>query len=63
MDISSTSDIAVLSMALSQSSATENVSIALTKKVMEDGSQNSQTIVNMMDALDESLGSNIDVRA
>lgn len=56
-------DIGALSIEMHQSSLSQAVNIALLKKVMDTGEENSKTLIKDMQTLaDPNLGRNIDVR-
>ncbi|QPQ29796.1 YjfB family protein [Lysinibacillus sp. JNUCC 51] len=55
-------DIAGLSMAMNQATLMQNVSLAVTKQAMEMQQQNSQQLVEMLDAPHPTAGHTIDVQ-
>ncbi|MFF2796109.1 YjfB family protein [Lysinibacillus xylanilyticus] len=55
-------DIAGLSMAMNQTSLMQNVSLAVTKQAMEMQQQNSEQLVEMLDAPHPTAGHTIDVQ-
>lgn len=55
-------DIASISTAISQSNLGEQVGIAVTKKVMDDSTNNAQNLIKMMElSVNPNLGSKLDV--
>ena len=54
-------DIAALSMSLSQQQLMQNVSLAVTKQVMEVQQQTTDQLVEMIDAQHPTLGQSIDI--
>lgn len=57
-------DIAALSISMSQSQLSQNVSLALMRKVMDTSTVNSQQLIKMMElSANPDLGSNIDLKA
>lgn len=57
-------DIASLSSFMSQSKVSQTVSIALTKKILDNASENAQTMLQTMEAgMNPNLGVHLDVRA
>ncbi|WP_084552379.1 YjfB family protein [Bacillus cihuensis] len=55
-------DIAALSIGMSQASLSQNVGIALTKKVMDSSQQNAVQMVEMLQAPHPNLGHSIDLK-
>ncbi|TDY10468.1 UNVERIFIED_CONTAM: putative motility protein YjfB-like [Lysinibacillus xylanilyticus] len=55
-------DIAGLSMAMNQATLIQNVSLAVTKQAMEMQQQNSEQLVEMLDAPHPTAGHTIDVQ-
>ncbi|WP_419392634.1 YjfB family protein [Cytobacillus praedii] len=56
-------DIAALSIGMNQATLKQNVSIALTKKVMESTEQNSAELIKMLETSHPTLGKSIDLKA
>ncbi|KAB2331063.1 YjfB family protein [Bacillus mesophilum] len=56
-------DIAALSIALSQSSASQSAGILLTKKALDTAEGNSTQLLKMIEAPHPNLGGTIDVKA
>lgn len=56
-------DIAALSIMKSQASLSQQVSLAITKKIMDTSIANSQDIIKMMElSVNPNLGSKLDVK-
>lgn len=56
-------DIATTSINLKQSTLSQNVSIALTKKIMDNANESAQSLLKVMETnTNPNLGSNLDVR-
>ncbi|MFJ6208199.1 YjfB family protein [Lysinibacillus sp. NPDC092081] len=55
-------DIAALSMAMNQANLMQNVSLAVTKQAMEMQQQNTEQLVEMLDAPHPTAGHTIDVQ-
>ncbi|WP_427108353.1 YjfB family protein [Lysinibacillus xylanilyticus] len=55
-------DIAGLSMTMNQATLMQNVSLAVTKQAMEMQQQNSEQLVEMLDAPHPTAGHTIDVQ-
>ncbi|MED3575110.1 YjfB family protein [Cytobacillus praedii] len=56
-------DIAALSIGMNQATLKQNVSIALTKKVMKSTEQNSAELIKMLETSHPTLGKSIDLKA
>ncbi|MGG3797639.1 YjfB family protein [Metabacillus fastidiosus] len=56
-------DIAALSIGMNQASLSQNISIALVKKVMTTAEQNSDGLIKMLEASHPTLGKTIDLKA
>ena len=56
-------DIAALSINMSQSSLSQQVSTALCKKILDSTKENGQNLINTILSTNPNLGSNIDTRA
>lgn len=59
----SLSAISNSSMALNQSSLAQDVDVAITKKILDESNQSSESVIAMMDNLNPNLGKNLDTRA
>lgn len=57
-----TLDIAALSIGVNQASLSQNVSIALAKKVMETSQQSNEQLLKTLEAPHPNLGKSLDVR-
>ncbi|MFW7187133.1 YjfB family protein [Lysinibacillus sp. BNK-21] len=55
-------DIAALSMAMNQATLMQNVSLAVTKQAMEMQQQNTEQLVEMLDAPHPAAGHTIDIQ-
>lgn len=55
-------DIAALSIGMSQASLSQNVGIALTKKVMESSQQNAVQMIEMLQVPHPNLGHSVDLK-
>lgn len=56
-------DIAALSISMKQSQLSQNVSLALIRKVMDTSTDNSQQLIKMMElSVNPNLGENIDLK-
>ena len=55
-------DIAALSMAMSQANLMQNVSLAVTKQAMDAQQQNTEQLVEMLDAPHPTSGHTIDLQ-
>jgi hypothetical protein len=55
-------DIAALSISMNQASLSQNVSIALMKKVMESSQQNANQMIQMIQVPHPTLGKSIDLK-
>lgn len=55
-------DIAALSMSMSQATLMQNVSLAVTKQAMDSQQQNTEQLVEMLDAPHPTAGHTIDIQ-
>ncbi|MEX3716003.1 YjfB family protein [Cytobacillus horneckiae] len=55
--------MAALSIAMNRASLSQNVSVALTKKVLESTEQNSAELIKMLETPHPTLGNSIDLKA
>lgn len=55
-------DIAALSIAMNQATLMQNVSLAVTKQAMEMQQQNTEQLVEMLDAPHPTAGNTIDIQ-
>ena len=55
-------DIAALSMAMNQTNLMQNVSLAVTKQAMDLQQQNTEQLVEMLDAPHPTAGHTIDIK-
>ncbi|MFJ5624377.1 YjfB family protein [Peribacillus loiseleuriae] len=55
-------DIAALSIGMSQASLSQNIGIALTKKVMDSSQQNAVQMIEMLQAPHPTLGHSVDLK-
>lgn len=56
-------DIAALSISMKQAQLSQNVSLALIRKVMDTSTDNSQQLIKMMElSVNPNLGGNIDLK-